>query len=71
MPNILTFLLLDGINQFPMCFMRQKSAPEKEDSSREAEEFHGEARISQTGCHFAMYDDQQNYFKALLSFLKA
>jgi hypothetical protein len=40
MHNILTFLLLDGINQFPMCFMWQKSAPEKEDSSREAEEFH-------------------------------
>jgi proline iminopeptidase len=29
----------------------------------------GEAWISQTGSHFAMYDDQQNYFKALLSFL--
>jgi proline iminopeptidase len=32
---------------------------------------YGEAWISQTGSHFAMYDDQQNYFKALLSFLKA
>jgi proline iminopeptidase len=31
---------------------------------------HGEAWISETGSHFAMYDDQQNYFKALLSFLK-
>jgi proline iminopeptidase len=32
---------------------------------------HGEAWISETGSHFAMYDDQQNYFRALLSFLKA
>jgi proline iminopeptidase len=32
---------------------------------------HGEAWISKTGSHFAMYDDQQNYFGALLSFLKA
>jgi proline iminopeptidase len=31
---------------------------------------HGEAWTSETGSHFAMYDDQQNYFKALLSFLK-
>jgi proline iminopeptidase len=31
----------------------------------------GEAWISETGSHFAMYDDQQNYFKALLGFLKA
>jgi len=31
----------------------------------------GEAWISETGSHFAMYDDQQNYFRALLSFLKA
>jgi len=31
----------------------------------------GEAWISKTGSHFAMYDDQQNYFRALLSFLKA
>jgi proline iminopeptidase len=31
----------------------------------------GEAWISETGSHFAMYDDQQNYFKALLRFLKA
>jgi proline iminopeptidase len=31
----------------------------------------GEAWISETGSHFAMYDDQQNYFKALLNFLKA
>jgi len=32
---------------------------------------HGKAWISETGSHFAMYDDQQNYFRALLSFLKA
>jgi proline iminopeptidase len=32
---------------------------------------HGEAWISETGSHFAMYDDQQNYFRALLAFLKA
>jgi len=31
----------------------------------------GEAWISETGSHFAMYDDQQNYFRALLTFLKA
>jgi proline iminopeptidase len=31
----------------------------------------GEAWISETGSHFAMYDDQQNYFRALLRFLKA
>ena len=31
----------------------------------------GEAWISETGSHFAMYDDQQNYFRALLGFLKA
>jgi proline iminopeptidase len=31
----------------------------------------GQAWISETGSHFAMYDDQQNYFKALLRFLKA
>jgi proline iminopeptidase len=31
----------------------------------------GEAWVSATGSHFAMYDDQQNYFRALLSFLKA
>ena len=31
---------------------------------------HGQAWISETGSHFAMYDDQQNYFKALLGFLK-
>jgi proline iminopeptidase len=31
----------------------------------------GEAWISETGSHFAMYDDQQNYFRALLNFLKA
>ena len=30
----------------------------------------GEAWISQTGSHFAMYDDQRNYFKALLVFLR-
>ena len=30
----------------------------------------GEAWISETGSHFAMYDDQQNYFIALLNFLK-
>jgi proline iminopeptidase len=30
----------------------------------------GQAWISETGSHFAMYDDQHNYFKALLSFLK-
>ena len=30
----------------------------------------GEAWISKTGSHFAMYDDQHNYFTALLSFLK-
>jgi hypothetical protein len=28
----------------------------------------GEAWISETGSHFAMSDDQQNYFRALLSF---
>jgi len=32
---------------------------------------HGEAWISETGSHFAMYDDQQNYSNALLRFLKA
>jgi hypothetical protein len=31
----------------------------------------GEAWISETGSHFAMYNDQQNYFRALLGFLKA
>lgn len=31
----------------------------------------GEAWTSETGSHFAMYDDQQNYFKALLRFLTA
>jgi len=31
----------------------------------------GESWISETGSHFAMYDDQQNYFRALLTFLKA
>jgi proline iminopeptidase len=31
---------------------------------------HEQAWISETGRHFAMYDDQQNYFKALWSFLK-
>jgi proline iminopeptidase len=31
----------------------------------------GEAWTSETASHFAMYDDHQNYFKALLSFLKA
>ena len=31
----------------------------------------GEAWISETGSHFAMYDDQRNYFTALLGFLKA
>jgi len=31
---------------------------------------HGEAWTSETGSHFAMYDDQHNYFKALLSFLQ-
>lgn len=29
----------------------------------------GSAWISERGSHFAMYDDQQNYFKALLNFL--
>lgn len=43
-----------------------------EDMRRMATLFpHGEAWISETGSHFAMYDDQQNYFKALLAFLKA
>jgi proline iminopeptidase len=32
---------------------------------------HGESWISETGSHLAMYDDQQNYFRALLKFLKA
>jgi proline iminopeptidase len=31
----------------------------------------GEAWTSETGSHFAMYDDQQIYLKALLRFLKA
>jgi proline iminopeptidase len=31
----------------------------------------GKSWISETGSHFAMYDDQQNYFNALLKFLKA
>src|SRR3984957_10888516 len=31
----------------------------------------GQAWISETGSHFAMYDDQHNYFQALLGFLKA
>jgi proline iminopeptidase len=31
---------------------------------------HGQAWISETGSHFAMYDDQRNYFEALLGFLK-
>lgn len=31
----------------------------------------GESWNSETGSHFAMYDDQQNYFRALLKFLKA
>jgi proline iminopeptidase len=31
----------------------------------------GESWNSDTGSHFAMYDDQQNYFRALLKFLKA
>jgi proline iminopeptidase len=31
----------------------------------------GQSWISQTGSHFAMYDDQQNYFRALLKFLKS
>jgi proline iminopeptidase len=30
----------------------------------------GQSWISETGSHFAMYDDQQNYFHALLEFLK-
>ena len=30
----------------------------------------GQSWISETGSHFAMYDDQQNYFRALLTFLK-
>jgi proline iminopeptidase len=30
----------------------------------------GQSWISETGSHFAMYDDQQNYFHALLKFLK-
>jgi len=30
----------------------------------------GRSWISETGSHFAMYDDQQNYFLALLKFLK-
>jgi proline iminopeptidase len=31
---------------------------------------HGQSWISETGSHFAMYDDQQNYFRALLTFLQ-
>ena len=31
----------------------------------------GQSWISETGSHFAMYDDQQNYFNAVLKFLKA
>jgi proline iminopeptidase len=31
----------------------------------------GQSWNSETGSHFAMYDDQQNYFRALLEFLKA
>lgn len=31
----------------------------------------GQSWISETGSHFAMYDDQQNYFTALLKFLKS
>jgi proline iminopeptidase len=30
----------------------------------------GQSWISETGSHFAMYDDQQNYFRTLLKFLK-
>jgi proline iminopeptidase len=30
----------------------------------------GQSWISETGSHFAMYDDQQNYFRALLTFLQ-
>jgi proline iminopeptidase len=29
----------------------------------------GKSWISETGSHFAMYDDQQRYFEALLKFL--
>ena len=43
-----------------------------EDMRRMAELLpHGEAWISETGSHLAMYDDQENYFKVLLNFLKA
>jgi len=31
----------------------------------------GQSWISETGSHLAMYDDQHNYFNALLKFLKA
>jgi proline iminopeptidase len=31
---------------------------------------HGEYAFMPNGSHLAMYDDQQNYFKALIGFLK-
>lgn len=31
----------------------------------------GQSWISATGSHFAMYDDQRNYFRTLLRFLRS